>query len=102
MLSAVCVTVLYLVQLHHDSQVLGELDIVELREGFGSLCWASRLVLAGSDRVLSVSEWFIWGERARGKTWEVLTVGTKSQGAMYVLSTTPQYVSERICDVQLY
>ena len=29
-----CVTVLYLVQLHHDSQVLGELVIVEFREGF--------------------------------------------------------------------
>ena len=33
-LSTVCVTVLYLVQLHHDSQILGNLGIVELREGF--------------------------------------------------------------------
>ena len=35
-LSAVCVTVLYLVLVHHDSQVLGNSGIVELREGFGS------------------------------------------------------------------
>ena len=26
------------------------------------------LISAGSDRVLSVSEWFIWGERAWGNT----------------------------------
>ena len=42
-LSAVCVTVLYLVQLHHDRQVLGKSGIVETREGFGSRhleqCW---------------------------------------------------------------
>ena len=51
--------------------------------------FGARLISAGSDRVLSMSEWFIWGKRARCKTWEVLIVGTKSQGAMYVLSAEP-------------
>ena len=68
MLSAVCVTVLYLVQLHHDSQVLGGSGIVELREGFDSLRWVQGWYQEGVIRVLSVYEWFIWGERARGNT----------------------------------
>ena len=37
-LSAVCVTVLYLVQVHHDSQIRGNSGIVELREVFDSRC----------------------------------------------------------------
>ena len=36
-LSAVCVTVLCLVQSCHDSQALGNSGILELREGLGSL-----------------------------------------------------------------
>ena len=70
-MSAVCCVRdgMYLVQLHHDSQVIGESGFLELREGFGSLRWVQGWYQHGvikCYRCLSVSS----GARGLGVTSE--------------------------------